>query len=391
MKRKLCIVTGSRAEYGLLKWLMRDIQADPEFTLQVVATGMHLSPEFGLTWQAIEQDGFRIDWKVEMLLSSDTASAVTKSMGIGLIGYAEAFQNLSPDMIIVLGDRFEILAAATAATVARIPIAHLHGGERTEGAIDESFRHAITKMGHFHFTATEEYRQRVIQMGESPERVHNTGALGIDGILKTPRMDRKTLEQELGFTLLGQNLLITFHPVTLESQTSESQFKALLEALDTFTDTGLIFTKANADTNGRIINFLIDAFVATRPDRAVAHTSLGQLRYLSTLAVVDAVVGNSSSGIIEAPSFGIGSVNIGDRQKGRIRAGSIIDCPPEKEAIKTAIEQALSPAFRESLPSASNPFGKGDASERIMKALKTPWSKEILFKRFHDLSGRDQV
>jgi GDP/UDP-N,N'-diacetylbacillosamine 2-epimerase (hydrolysing) len=384
---RICVVTGSRAEYGLLYWLMRGIAADPAFRLQVLATGMHLSPEFGLTWKRIEEDGFPISRKVEMLLSSDTPEGVTKSMGVGLIGFADAYADLRPDLVVLLGDRFETLCAATAATVARLPIAHLHGGERTEGAIDESFRHAITKMSHFHFTATEEYRRRVIQLGEAPERVHNVGAPGVDAIKKTPLLDREALQNDLGFRLLDRNLMITFHPVTLETSTSESQFRALLEALDPLPATGFIFTKANADTDGRVINRLIDEFAAARRDRAVAHTSLGRVRYLSALSAVDAVVGNSSSGLIEAPSFGIPTVNIGERQAGRLRPASVIDCAPEAGPIRAALEKALSPAFRGPLRGMRNPYGDGDAAERILAVLRAPWPDRILFKRFHDLPG----
>lgn len=387
LTRKICVVTGSRAEYGLLQWLMREIRSDAEFELRVIATGMHLSPEFGSTWKAIEQDGFKVDWKVEMLLSSDSPVAISKSMGLGLCGFADAFAHLRPDMVVLLGDRFEIFAAAAAATALRIPIAHLHGGERTEGAIDEAFRHAITKMSHLHFAATEEYRNRVIQLGESPERVFNAGALGIDGIRKIKLLDRKALEKDLGMSLTGRNLMVTFHPATLETGTSESQFEALLDALRGLSDTGLIFTKANADTGGRVINRLIDGFVAGMPGRAVAHVSLGQVRYLSALKSVDAVVGNSSSGLIEAPSFGIATVNIGNRQKGRVRAACVIDCPPETAAIRASIDKALSAPFRESISGLRNPYGEGDAAERIMAVLRAPWPEGLLLKSFHDLPG----
>lgn len=386
-RRKICVVTGSRAEYGLLQWLMRGIAAEPTLRLQVIATGMHLSPEFGLTWKRIEEDGFPIDRKVEMLLSSDTPTAVSKSMGLALGGLAEAYAGLQPDLLVLLGDRFEILSAATAAAVARIPVAHLHGGERTEGAFDEAFRHAITKMSHLHFTSTEEYRRRVIQLGEDPARVHNTGALGVDGVVKTKKLGRAEVEKELGCKFLAKNLLVTFHPVTLEGGTSESQFRGLLDALDALPDTGLIFTKANADTDGRVINRLIDEFTAARPGRAVGHASLGQLRYLSALAQVDAVVGNSSSGIIEAPSFRIATVNIGARQRGRLRAPSVIDCDPSPESIAEACARALSPEFRSGLARVENPYGRGDAAERMLAILREPLPENLLFKRFHDLAG----
>lgn len=385
LRRKVCVVTGSRAEYGLLRWLMKEIAAEPSLELLTVATGMHLSAEFGLTWKQIEEDGFPIARKVDMRLSSDTPVGVAKSMGLALSGFADAFADLRPDLVILLGDRFEILAAATAAAVARIPVAHLHGGERTEGAFDEAFRHAVTKMSHLHFTSTEEYRRRVIQLGEPPERVHNVGALGVDGALKTPLMGRDEIERDLGLKLLGRNLMVTFHPATLEAESPETQFRALLEALDGLEDTGLVFTKANADPGGRVINRLMEEYVLAHPGKAVAHASLGQQRYLSTLKQVDAVVGNSSSGLIEAPSFRIATVNIGGRQQGRIRPASVIDCPPTAAAIGQACLKAVSEEFRASLRSMENPYGRGDAAERIMAVLGGDWPENLLMKPFHDL------
>ena len=317
--RKICIITGTRADYGLLRWVIQGIKDDPELTLQIIATGMHLSPEFGLTYQAIEQDGFQIDRKVEMLTSSDTAVGIAKSMGLGLIGFADALHELQPDLIVVLGDRFEIFAAVSAALVARIPVAHLHGGEATEGLIDEAIRHAITKMSHLHFVATEAYRQRVIQLGEQPDHVFLVGGLGIDNIKRLPLLDRATLEASLDFKLGYKNLLITFHPVTLETATAASQMEELLAALAELKDTQLIFTLPNADTDGRALIKMVEQFVVQHPN-ARAYTSLGQLRYLSCIAQVDGVVGNSSSGLAEVPSFKKGTINIGDRQRGRFGA-----------------------------------------------------------------------
>src|SRR3989338_4133875 len=320
--RKICIITGTRAEYGLLYWLMKEMQSNASLELQVIVTGMHLSPEFGLTYKEIEKE-FSINKKIEMLLSSDTPIGISKSMGLAQISFAEAYEDLSPDIAVVLGDRFEIFSAATAAMIARIPIAHIHGGETTEGAFDEAIRHSVTKMSHLHFVATEEYRQRGIQLGEDPKRVFNFGAPGLDNINNLHLLTKEEFEESIGFKLGMKNLLVTFHPVTLEQSTAKEQFQQLLFALDSLSDTHIIFTKANADTDGRIINYMIDSYVSANSNKSIAFTSLGQLRYLSALQNVDAVVGNSSSGLIEAPSFKIGTINIGDRQKGRIKAASV--------------------------------------------------------------------
>ena len=383
MNRKICVVTGTRADYGCLRWLMEGVRNTPGLELQIIATGMHLSPEFGLTYREIEQDGFTIDSKIEMLLSSDTPSALAKSMGLGLIGFGDALQRLRPDLLLVLGDRFEIFSAAAAATVARIPIAHVHGGETTEGAFDEAMRHSITKMSHLHFVAAEEYRRRVIQLGEDPGRVFLVGGLGVDKIKKLELLGREALEAALGFKLGDKNLLITFHPVTLENSTSAEQMKELLCALDAIEDTQLIFTMPNADTGGRIMITMIEQFVANRPS-ARAYTSLGDLRYLSCIRHVDGVVGNSSSGLTEVPSFGKGTVNIGDRQRGRLKAASVIDCKPDREAIGAALHQLFSPTFRAALKAAQNPYGEGGASEKIVRLLKDYPLERILKKTFHD-------
>lgn len=381
--RKICVVTGTRAEYGLLYWLMKDLQSDPGLELQLIVTGMHLSPEFGLTYKEIEKE-FVITRKIEMLLSSDTAVGISKSMGVAQISFAEAYEELKPDVVVVLGDRFEIFSAAAAAMISRIPIAHIHGGETTEGAFDEAIRHSITKMSHLHFVATEGYRQRVIQLGEDPEKVFNFGAPGLDSIQNLHLLSRDNLEKEIGFKLGKKNLLVTFHPVTLESNTAQEQFQQLLRALDGLNDTKMIFTKANADTDGREINAMIDEFVAARPDKTIAFASLGQLRYLSALQYIDAVVGNSSSGLIEAPSFKIGTINIGDRQKGRIKAASVIDCAPEANAISNAIQQLYSADYRQSLGDISNPYGTGGASKKIADVLRTHSLQHILKKHFFD-------
>jgi GDP/UDP-N,N'-diacetylbacillosamine 2-epimerase (hydrolysing) len=383
MKRTVCVVTGTRAEYGLLRRVMQGIRASDELDLQVIATGMHLSPEFGLTFREIESDGFHIDQKVEMLLSSDTPVGVAKSMGLGMIGLAEALHRLQPDMLLLLGDRFEILAAAAAAMVARIPIAHLHGGESTEGLIDESIRHSITKMAHLHFVALEEYRARVIQLGEQPDRVFLVGGLGVDAIGHIPLLDRAAVEARLGLAFSPRSLLITFHPVTLESDTSAAQMSELLTALADLEDTTLIFTLPNADTDGRVLIEMINRFVATHAN-ARAFTSMGQLNYLSCVSHVDAVVGNSSSGLTEVPSFRKGTVNIGDRQRGRLKAASVIDCLPERAAIASAIQRVYSPQFQGALTTVRNPYGDGGASERIVDTLKRVQLEGILKKRFFD-------
>ena len=363
---------------------MDGIRKTPGLELQVVATGMHLSPEFGLTYRRIEDDGFEIDTKIEMLLSADTPAALAKSMGLGLIGFGEALQRLKPDLLFLLGDRFEIFSAAAAATVARIPIAHAHGGETTEGSFDEAMRHSITKMSHLHFVAAEPYRKRVIQLGEAPERVFVVGGLGVESIKRLKLLERAALEADLGCEFGEKNLLITFHPVTLENASSAHQMQELLCALDLLPDTHLIFTMPNADTDGRVLMEMINRFVADRPN-ARAYVSLGELRYLSCVREVDGVVGNSSSALIEVPSLGRGSVNIGDRQRGRLKAASVIDCPPERAGITAALKQLYSPAFRAKLP-ATNPYGDGDASARIVPILKDYPLEFITKKSFCDVS-----
>jgi GDP/UDP-N,N'-diacetylbacillosamine 2-epimerase (hydrolysing) len=384
MTRKICVITGTRAEYGLLRWVMQGIKEDPALTLQVIATGMHLSPEFGLTFREIEKDGFQIDRKVEMLTSSDTSVGIAKSMGLGLIGFADALVGLKPDLIVVLGDRFEIFAAVSAALVARIPVAHLHGGEITEGAFDEAFRHAITKMSHLHFVAADEYRQRVIQLGEQPDRVFLVGGFGIDNIKRLKLLDRAQLEASFGFSFGAKNLLITFHPVTLEDSTDVEQMAELLVALAELADTKLIFTMPNADTGGRVLIQMVNDFVA-RHSNARAYTTLGQLRYLSCIAQVDGVVGNSSSGLLEVPSFKKGTVNIGDRQRGRLQAGSVINCEPNRQGIATALATLYSTEFQCGLSEVLNPYGDGGASERAVSTLKHAALNGVAKKSFHDL------
>mgnify|MGYP006416113723 CR=1 FL=1 len=384
-KKKICVVTGTRAEYGLLRWIMDGIDKSDTLDLQVIATGMHLSPEFGLTYKEIEKDGFKIDRKIEMLLSSDTPSAISKSTGLGLIGMADAYKALNPDIVVVLGDRFEIMAASLAALFAAIPIAHIHGGETTEGAFDESIRHSITKMAWWHFVAAVEYEKRVIQLGEDPKRVFNVGGLGVDAIKRNKLLSKKDLINKTGMKFGKKNLLITYHPVTLEKQTSEQNFQILLDVLDDLKDMYLIFTMPNADSDGRIIKKMINDFVNCHPGKAISFTSMGHLNYLSTLQLVDGVVGNSSSGLAEAPTFKIGTINIGDRQKGRLKANSVIDCEPTKKAIKKALDKLYSKNFQRNIDTVKNPYGEGDAIEKIIKLLiNQPIPAEIK-KEFHDL------
>ncbi len=383
-KRKICVVTGTRAEYGLLYWLMKEIEADSELELQLIVTGMHLSPEFGLTYKEVAKK-FKIDKKIEMLLSSDTSIGISKSMGLALISFAEAYEELKPDVVVVLGDRYEIFSAVSAAMITRVPIAHLHGGEATEGLIDEPIRHSITKMSHLHFVATDEYRKRVIQLGEEPQRVFNVGGMGIENIKRLKLLTKEEFEKSINFKLNKKNLLVTFHPVTLENSTAKEQFAELLKAIDELEDTHIIFTKANSDTDGRIINNMIDEYIVKNSHKSIAFTSLGQLRYLSALQFVDAMVGNSSSGLAEAPSFKIGTINIGDRQKGRIKADSVIDCKPQKEDIARAFDKLYSQSFQNSLKYIQNPYGEGMASKEIIQILKNIVLDGILKKKFYDV------
>lgn len=384
--KKICIVTATRAEYGLLKPVIEKINKSKEAELQLVVTGMHLSPEFGLTYKEIEEDGYPITKKIEMLLSSDTSTGITKSMGVALIGFADYFADYRPDIVIALGDRYEMLMAVTAAMIARIPIAHLYGGEKTEGAVDESIRHSITKMSHLHFTSTEEYRRRVIQLGEQPDFVYNVGALGVENSRKVNLLSKKELEREIGFCFSVPTIMVTYHPVTLEMQTAKEQFTDILSVIDYHKEINVIFTKANADTDGRIINQMIDEYVKKNSDRCAAYTSLGQRRYLSTLQYVDAVLGNSSSGLVEVPSFHIPTINIGDRQRGRAYAKSVINCKNEAQAIEDALQLALSNEFRQTLSTAENPYEKEGTTDKIVEIIFHTLDVGInLKKAFYDM------
>ena len=385
-KRKVCVITGSRAEYGLLYWLMKEIDSDKVLELQIIVTGMHLSEEFGNTYQQIEKDGFNIDKKVDISLTSDTELSICKSMGLGMTGFSEAFNILKPDLIVVLGDRFEIFSAVSSAMILRIPVAHIHGGEKTEGVIDEPIRHSITKMSHLHFTATNEYRNRVIQLGEQPSTVFNVGGLGIDNINKLKLLNKNDFEKALGFNLGDKNILITFHPVTLEVSTAKNQFQKLLDSVSKLNNTKIIFTKANSDTDGRIINSMINDYVA-KHDNTIAFKSMGQLNYLSALQFMDAVVGNSSSGLLEAPSFNIGSIDIGDRQKGRIKSDSVISCLPNKNSINAAFKELYSQRFQSIVSKVENPYGKGGASKIIVRKIRELSLDNIIKKTFYDFKG----
>ena len=385
--RKIAVVTGTRAEYGLLYWVIKSIHEDPEFELQLIVTGTHLSPEFGLTIKEIEQSGFPIAERVEMLLSSDTETAIVTSMGLGMIGFAKAYEKLNPDFLLVLGDRFEILSAVAAAVPFRIAVAHIHGGETTEGAMDELFRHAITKMSHIHFTSTLKYAQRIIQMGEDPENVFSFGAPGLDSIFKLDLLDKQKLAQEFMLPVEKNWGIITYHPVTLEKDGARIQIQELLKAVEKIPEIYWIFTLPNADTESRIIIKIIEDYVQRNTEKSKLFESLGQLNYLSLLKNTIVMVGNSSSGIIEAPSFKLPVVNIGNRQKGRIKTINVIEVPLcEEKFIEKAIKKAISEHYKDSLKGIKNPYGNGKTSEKIIKTLKNVLFPNLIKKQFYDLT-----
>ncbi|MBF0363055.1 MAG: UDP-N-acetylglucosamine 2-epimerase (hydrolyzing) [Oligoflexia bacterium] len=384
-RRKIAIVTGTRAEYGLLKALIDEIISDSSLLLQLIVTGTHLSSEFGNTYKQIEEDGLKIDKKIEMLLSSDTPVGISKSMALGLIGFSDAINELKPDILVFIGDRFEILCAGIAGIIHKIPMAHIGGGESTRGAIDEAIRHSLTKMAQFHFVSTQTYKKRIIQLGENPSMVFNVGALGAEVIKKTTLLSKHEIESMLKITFKEKNFLVTYHPVTLENNSAEKQIKELLKALVELENTLLIFTKSNADEGGRLINKMIDEFVERYPQKAVVFISLGQLRYLSIMKVVDGVIGNSSSGIVEAPSFKIGTIDIGNRQAGRVCATSIINCDPTKKSISDAINRLYSKRFQNHLKKVKNPHEQSNTVKKIKKILKEKNLTNVLEKTFFDL------
>lgn len=385
--RKICVVTGTRAEYGLLSRLMGMIKDSDLTQLQIIATNMHLSPKYGNTYQEIEKDGFTIGCKIPIIDENDEDNAVTtvKSMAKALSGFADAYNTLKPDMVVVLGDRYEILAAATAALIERIPIAHLHGGEVTEGAYDDAIRHSITKMSHLHFTSTDEYRNRVIQLGEQPERVFYVGALGVENIKKLPLLSKEEIEKDIQFKLDENTILVTYHPVTLGNHTAEQDIKEFIRALEERKDLRVFFTMPNSDTGSQAIVDAINMFVVSNNDRAIAYKSLGIKRYLSVMKYAGAVVGNSSSGLLEVPSFGIPTLNIGDRQKGRMAADSVYNCETDKESVLKGLDTIMSPAFRQKAKETHNPYDKEGTAQAIFDVISTYPLDELKQKHFYNL------
>lgn len=381
MKKKICIATGTRAEYGLLNPLMSLIKKDKVLELQIIATAMHLSPEFGMTINEISKDGFKVNEKIEMLLSADTDTAVVKAMGLAMITASEVFKRLKPDLLVILGDRFEMLALATSAYLMNIPIAHIAGGETTEGAFDEGIRHSITKMSSLHFAATEIYKKRIIQLGENPKSVFNVGALGLDNIRNLKLLSKIVLEKDLNLSFDSKTALVTFHPVTLDKEPPKKQFMKVLNALEKFPELKLIFTMPNSDTGGREIIEMINKFSLKR-DNSYVFTNLGQKRYLSALNNVDLVIGNSSSGIVEVPFMGIPTVNIGDRQKGRIMSGSIVNTSCETAKIISGINKAL--GKKRNFVNIKNPYGNGTAAKQMAAIIKKNINTITTKKTFHD-------
>lgn len=374
---KVTVFTGTRAEYGLLYWLMKDLNSDADIELNLLVSGSHLSPEFGNTVNLIEEDGFNVSEKIEMLVSSDTSVGVIKSMGLGLIGFADALDRLKPNILIVLGDRFEAFSAAQAGMMLRIPVVHLHGGEITEGAYDDAIRHAISKLSYLHFTSTEQYKKRVIQLGENPDRVHNVGAIGLDHLRRSQLMTLKDLAGSLAFPLRAPYFLVTYHPVTLANEDPVSSFQAITDALDQFPDHQVILTYPNADDGGRKIIPLIESYASSRVGRVLAIKSLGQVRYLSAVKHADAVIGNSSSGIIEVPSFEVPTINIGERQNGRLAAKSVLNCNANKKSIVNSILVAIDLKLSGDKIVFSNPYGDGKTSKRIIEIIKKTEFKSV--------------
>lgn len=384
--RKVCVYTSTRAEYGLLKPLIEKIYNSPGLSLKLLVSGAHLVAEQGMTIEEIRSDGFEPDQCVDIFLGDDSRQGVCRSMGKALTEYGKYFIESRPDILVLLGDRFEAFCCASAAYTCQIPIAHIHGGETTQGAIDEAFRHCITKMAHLHFPCCEEYRHRIIQLGEAPERVHNVGALGVENIKKIKMMDRKALEASMGFRLDSPFFLVTFHPVTLEKDSSKQQIQALLDALDHYGDHKIIFTGANADSGGQVINRLLCLYQKKYPYRYFVVKSLGYVRYLSAMKLCEAVIGNSSSGLLEAPVMKIPAINIGDRQKGRIKPGNVIDCKPRKDSIIEAIDKRKDIVLKMKEGRFLIPFEKNGTSDRVLNVLQQVNLTDILKKSFFDVA-----
>lgn len=384
-RKKICIVSGSRAEFGLLRFVIEGVKNSSLLDLQLIVTGMHLSTDHGLTYKEIEECGFKIDKKIETVLASDTPSSITKSAGLGLIGFAQSFRELNPDCLVILGDRYEVFVCAIAALFFKIPIVHIHGGELTKGSFDDAIRHSITKMSWFHFVASEEYKDRVIQLGENPKNIRNVGGLGVDAIKKLKLLDKSELKQKKLINFGEKNLLITFHPSTLDVKSTKSQIENLVSSLEVLENCYLIFTMPNSDPDSKIIKSVIANFVEKNKKRAIFFESLGQRNYLSVLQFVDGVVGNSSSGLLEAPSFKIGTINIGNRQDGRLKSKSVIDCDSTKESISFALKQLFSNDFKKRLKSVKNPYGEGNASIKIIKFLEKVKIPISIEKRFFDI------
>tara|TARA_A100001015_G_scaffold321552_1_gene452923 strand:+ start:4488 stop:5651 length:1164 start_codon:yes stop_codon:yes gene_type:complete len=384
-RKRICIITGSRAEYGLIYWLIKEVKADQDLELQLIVTGMHLSSEYGSTYKEIEKD-FKIRKKIDINLVSDTSVGISRSMGIAQTSFSQAFKELKPDLLVLTGDRYETFSAASSAMISKIPIAHIHGGELTKGSWDDTIRHCISKMAHLHFTATEEYKKRVIQLGEQPSKVFNIGGMGIESIKRLKLLSKIEFEKSIKFKLNTKNIIVTFHPSTLDNQSSKKQFKELLDAIKDLKDTNIIFTKTNSDTGGKEINKMIDFYTSQHHENSIGIISLGHLRYLSALQYVDVVVGNSSSGILEAPSFKIGTINIGNRQEGRIKAKSVVDCKAKKKDILKSLNKIYSKNFQNMLSTVKNPYDNGLSSKKILKQLKKIKLDNILKKNFFNIS-----
>ncbi len=387
MNKKICVVTGSRAEYGLLYWTLKKLLNSKKIDLNILVTGMHLQKEFGYTIKNIYDDGFKIKSKIKIHNAKKLKNNVADSISVGIKKFSKIFAKNNFDLLLIVGDRYEIFSAAVAATISHLPIAHIHGGEVTVGAFDESFRHSISKMSHIHFTSTQTYKNRLIKMGEHPKSIHNVGAPGIENILNLNLLDKKIIEKKLKFKFLNKNLIITFHPVTLDYKKSKNQFKSLLKSLNKLSDTLLIFTKSNSDPEGTLINKMIDNYVSKNSHKSIAFFSLGSTNYLSILKIVDGVVGNSSSGIIETASLKKGTINIGDRQLGRVFTNNVINCGYNSKEIDYSLKKLYSQKFQTQLKKINNPYGRGKVSDKILKIIIKTDLKEIIKKRFYDIKS----